>query len=172
MSRPFSWNALAEAVRRQEVTGLIFDQQPQDVAAAVGGKGFVYLATPYSKRVTDRLGRWNLPQSAALAAEAAVQVGRLKEVGVSAFSPIALSADIVHATLQMRVQATPSAAHDPLDAEAWLRWCMPFLQAASAVVVPYLVGWDQSEGIKAEVVEALKRGIPVFVYAAGVHHGV
>lgn len=163
--REFSWSSLMQAARRGDALGIRFGADPAYVADVIGTGGFVYLATPYSKRVKDRLGHWELGLSARVAAEAAVEVGRLKDAGVSAFSPIALSADVVHATLQMRIRAEPVPRHDPLDAEAWLRWCMPFLTAARAVVVPDLMGWDQSHGIREEVLAAVEIKLPVILYA-------
>ena len=168
MSRTFSWGALAQSAARGETRKISFGKDPAYVADAIGSGGFVYLASPYSKRVVDRNGQWSLGLSGALSAEAAVQVGRLKDVGVSAFSPIVLSAEVVHATLNpFRIKAEPAAQHNPLDAEAWLTWCMPFLWSARAMVIPDVFGWDQSDGIKAEVMEALEAGLPVICYAAG-----
>lgn len=168
MKKDFSWGALAQSAQRGETRKISFGKDPAYVADVIGSGGFVYLASPYSKRVIGRDGVWSLGLSGALASEAAVQVGRLKEAGVAAFSPIVLSAAVVHATLNpYKVRAEPAAQHDPLDAEAWLEWCMPFLWSARAMVIPDVPGWDQSDGIKAEVLQALEAGLPVICYAAG-----
>lgn len=169
-SQPFSWGPLIASAQRGETRLLLLGESPQGVAEMFGpdGFGFVYLATPYSKRAVDRDGRWSLGESGRLEAEAAREVARLKLVGVSAFSPIALSCSVVHATLNpFSIKAKPDPAHDPMDAACWLTWCMPFLLAARAVVVPDLPGWDQSEGIKAKVTEALGAGMPVILYSNG-----
>lgn len=164
----FDWGTIMAASERGELRLLMLGETPQSVAEMIGAEGFVYLATPYSRRAVDRLGRWSLGQSGQLEAEASREVGRLKAAGVSAFSPIAASASVVHATLNpFSIYPKPDPAHDPLDAAAWLSWCLPFLAAARAVVVPDLAGWDQSDGIRVEVAEALRRDLPVMLYAGG-----
>jgi hypothetical protein len=168
MNKPFSWTALARSAARGETRKITFGKGPAFVLDAMGSGGFAYLASPYSKRVLNRHGKWDLGLSAKAAHEAAAEVARLKAVGVAAFSPIALSAAVVHATLNPYCQdATPDACHDPLYAAAWLEWCMPFLIASRALVIPEIAGWDQSDGIRAEAIEALDLGIPVIVYADG-----
>lgn len=178
MIHPFDWGALMAAALRGEMRALMLGETPRGVAEMINpdgfgpdGFGFVYLATPYSKRAVDRHGVWSLRESGRLADEAAKEVARLKLAGVSAFSPIALSSAVVHATLNpFSIKTRPDPRHDPLDAACWLTWCMPFLRAARALVVPDLPGWDQSNGIKAEVTEALRLGMPVMLYAEGAVH--
>jgi hypothetical protein len=164
----FSWSALADSARNGGAPQVTFGAGVSDICQALGSGGYVYLATPYSKRVVDRLGRWSLGQSGYLEDEASKEVGRLKKAGISAFSPIVASASVVHATLNpYAIHPVPDPCHDPLDADAWLDWCMPFLWSARALVVPDLAGWDQSKGIKAEVMQALEAKLPVLVYAKG-----
>lgn len=80
---------------------------------------------------------------------------RLTALGVSAFAPVAVSADHCHASHNL----------DPIDERFWTRWCAPFLAAARAVVVPRIVGWDTSVGVWREIVEAVGANKPVHVYA-------
>ncbi|MGV8987794.1 MAG: DUF1937 family protein [Cypionkella sp.] len=168
MSRTFDWGALMQDAARFQSNKIVFGKTPAYVGDVIGKGRFVYLATPYSKRVVDRMGKWSLGLSGKASAEASVQVGLLKDAGVSAFSPIVLSAEVVHATLNpFRVQAEPAPRHDPLDAKAWMDWCLPFLWCARAMVIPAIDGWDQSDGIKFEVMEAIAAGLPIIVYAEG-----
>ena len=168
MIRPFSWTALADEAARGGAPKVSFGKGPAYVADVMGSGGYVYLASPYSKRVKGANGRWSLGLSGRAAAEAAVEVGRLKEAGVTAISPIVNSAAVVHATMHPD-RAEPAARHHPLDAEAWLEWCMPLLWQARAVVIPEIAGWDVSEGIMAEVLVAIEAGLPVIVYADGAY---
>ena len=162
-----AWGLLIQAARRGELPLVQFGCSPQDVARH--GVQPVYLATPYSKRTVED-GAWSLFASIDLMLEAAGEVARLKSVGVSAFSPIVLSAAVVHAA-DHAADPKEFDEHHPLDAAAWLRWCQPFLNVCGAVVVPAIEGWDQSAGIKAEVAFAVQRGVLVFVYAGGVGDG-
>jgi hypothetical protein len=161
-----AWGSLMQAARRGEVPLVKFGCGPAYIASH--GKQPVYLATPYTKRAHVD-GVWSHSLSVELMLEAAAEVGRLKWLGVSAFSPIVASASVVHAALP---GSNEFAAHHPFDATGWLRWCQPFLNVCGAVVVPDLPGWDQSAGIKAEVAFAIGRGVPVFVYAAGDDDGI
>ena len=168
MNSDFNWADVACDAAQNPGGRIVFGKGPAYVADVIGTASMVYLASPYSKRCVNRMGKWDLGLSGRASADAARAVGALKDVGVSAFSPIVQSAEVVHATLNpFRVQAEPAPQHDPLNAEGWLRWCMPFLYAAYALVIPDIEGWDQSSGIKAEVVEALLIGIPIIIYAKG-----
>lgn len=161
-----AWGSLMIAAARGELPLVTFASSPASVA--LYARQPVYLATPYTRRATDAQGEWDVFGSFDCIADATAQVLRLKAAGVSAFSPIVQSAIAAHS-----VQGSKEFdAHHPLDAAAWMRWCQPFLNICPAVVVPDIPGWDQSDGIKAEVGFAVARGVPVFVYAAGDCHGI
>lgn len=111
--------------------------------------GMVYLATPYTRRVIDEGGRFCPYRSEAAGSLAAEWQRRLALHGVSAFSPIAASVAMIRDDLTGRHPA-------PLDVRFWEAWCRPFLLAARAVVVPMVEGWEESEGVLAEVRAALE----------------
>lgn len=161
-----AWGSLMQAARRGEVPLVQFGCGPTSVALHANQP--VYLATPYTRRATDVQGDWDRLGSMGCILDAAQEVRRLKAVGVSAFSPIVLSAMPSH----LFDDPKDFDAHHPLDAVAWMRWCQPFLNVCAAVVVPDIEGWDHSVGIKAEVGFAISRGVPVFVYAAGDDDGI
>jgi hypothetical protein len=122
----------------------------------------VYLATPYSREVTDEAGRFQRGQSLEMALYAAHHVALLAGRGITAISPVVLSADAVEAAL---VLGEWPDRLDPLNAPFWDRWCRPLLSRCDAVVVPDIAGWSRSRGIWAEVTWAITgRAIPVFVY--------
>ena len=117
----------------------------------------VYLATPYSREVLGPDGAWCPARSIELGLRAADRAARLARVGVTAVSPIAQAADMVHV-------ARPPI--DPLDDAFWEAWCRPLLAGCGAVAVPDMPGWDRSRGIWHEVTWALERNMPVFVEAS------
>lgn len=115
--------------------------------------GPVYLATPFTKLATGPDGQL-VPLRAKLAARAAAKrVADFANAGVSAFSPIVLSWAACDADGWL----------NPLDQDFWMRWCEPFLAACTAVVVPAIPGWRDSDGVLAEVTWALRRNRPVFL---------
>lgn len=141
---------------------LRFGAGPVTVAKWVPGGRLVYLATPYSREVLDARGQWDHHKSYNQKYGAAKAALALLEVGVTALSPIILSAEIIHASMR---DEKPVPRIDPLDAVLWESWCRPMLDVCCAVVVPDLPGWQRSVGIWTEVVRALDRQCPVFVYA-------
>lgn len=122
---------------------------PASVAGVSRG-GLIYLATPFTRRLPD-VGLCGLRD------EAAVHVAALAREGVTAVSPVLLSAA---ACISM-------PALDPLDDDFWTRWCAPLLRAAAGVVVPDLPGWPRSRGVRFEMEAALARCIPVHFYDLG-----
>jgi hypothetical protein len=169
MSEVFDWGPVLEAARRGDLPLIRVGASPALVVKEFGGRQPVYLATPYSREVTDSLGAWCHERSRALGRAAALAAEELRQLGVSAFAPIALSDAMVRATGAFvagdfaGVRFALNA--DPLDAGAWARWCQPFLNTCGALVIPDIAGWDRSDGIAAELRFALHRGLPVFVYA-------
>lgn len=137
--------------------GLLFtDVAPALIARRAGG--LVYLATPYSLEVVDMRGRWQFARSVEMALRAASVSADLALLRVTAVSPIVLAAEMCHAT-----EGRPQPL-DPLNEKFWARWCAPLLRVASAVVVPDLPGWRTSRGIWREVMWALERNVPVYLY--------
>lgn len=151
-TRP-AWGSVMAAARRGDLPLVHLGATPQSVARAASG--LAYLATPYSRIARDADGAWDYAASyrAMMAARAAWI--ELTELRVTAVSPIAVSADHCHAGFAL----------DPLDQEFWTRWCAPFLDAARAVVVPDIAGWDDSDGVWHEVRAALACNKQVHVYA-------
>ncbi|PTV94908.1 uncharacterized protein DUF1937 [Rhodobacter aestuarii] len=120
--------------------------------------GLAYLATPYTRKVMLN-GRWNYDKSVTLSLLAAREGLRLARVGVTAVSPIVQAAEGLHAQA-----GAPGPKVNPLDRVFWTAWCRPMFAAARLVVVPAIPGWDESEGVFAEVTEAVRRNMPVFIY--------
>ena len=141
-----------------------------DVERDFAGGLPVYLATPYSKIAVDQNGKWDVIFAGAAAQSAARAADALRARGVSAFSPIVQA----HAQVKATGDIVPKGSHcvvfaptvDPLDADLWMRWCLPFLHVCGAVVVPDINGWDASVGIAAEVRTALDLALPVYVYGS------
>ena len=163
-----AWGPVVAAAQRGDLPLLQVGCSAQSVAKEFGGRQPVYLATPYSKEAIDVLGAWSYDLSKSMQRRAERAALELMQAGVSAFSPIALSVGMIHASGQFHgtrgggVRFEP--ALDPLDSAFWSRWCQPFLNVCGAVVVPDIPGWDHSDGIWAEVQFAISRDIPVFVY--------
>lgn len=127
----------------------------QDVPGIVSGQ--VYLATAYSKRVLIG-GDFIEDRSRRLANEAAYVQMLLAKLGVTAVSPIAQA----HLMLVAGVWG-PDRGKVALDAAFWTRWCAPMLDASTWVYVPDLPGWRESDGIRHEVAQALRRNKPVLI---------
>lgn len=151
-----NWSLLLGAAARGELPLVHAGATPAQVAREVAG--IAYLATPYSKVVLDADGCWDLRLSLEAMARAARASGVLARAGITALSPIVLAAEMCHC------DHCGQRLLDPLDAAFWTRWCAPLLDAARAVVVPDIRGWDRSDGIWHEVITALGRNLPVYVY--------
>lgn len=158
-----SWGVLFAPDVRDRWEGRVwFAAGPTTVARYAGGGSPVYLATPYSK-IVEYAGRWSYERSLYASAQAARELGRLARVGVTGVSPIVQSAEIAHVE---RALAATGQSIDPLDTAFWEGWCRPILNVASAVVVPDIDGWSESEGVFREVMWTLQETQrPVFFYA-------
>ncbi len=137
---------------------------PFDEAVRQLPAGQVYLATPYSKRAIDERGCWSIYHSVGALSEAARWAGRFARAGVSAVSPIMISAQIVHDAYAG--ERCPPGDFPALDAARWQVWCRPILASSRAVVVPMIDGWNQSDGIWREVLIALHALRPVYLVEA------
>lgn len=163
------WGVLfAPQVRDRWEGKVFFGAGPATVARWANGGAPVYLATPYSKRVT-RGGKWAHDLSLYASAQAAREMSRLARVGITAVSPIVQAAEMVHSEVAEGVDG--KSRLDPLDQDFWERWCRPLLATCCAIVVPDLDGWEQSEGIYHEVMTVLKDSNRlVFFYSPGEFH--
>lgn len=144
-----------------------FGAGPSTVATFTDGGKPIYLATPYTNRVTGADGRWSYEASLHASAQAARELGRLARVQVTGISPIVQSAEMVHAEAFER--QIDGLALDPLSRAFWLRWCVPLLNVCGAIVVPDIEGWRESAGVYSEVMWALREtNVPVFFYAGDI----
>jgi hypothetical protein len=169
MQRSGFWGPVLAAAGRGDLPLIRTGCTAASVGQAVGGGRPVYLATPYSRQVIDHAGEFCHEKSVHQMMLAARVSAGLLSVGVTALSPIVLSAAMVHACGAFRGNAKGRVAFvsslDPLDADLWARWCQPLLNVCAAVVVPDFPGWDRSDGIRAEVEWAVLHNLPVFVFA-------
>lgn len=102
----------------------------------------VYLATPYSKYPAG-LERAFVDASRIAA--------RLLRCGIKIYSPIC--------------HTHPIAIHgevDPLDHSIWLPFDKAMMQAATAILVAKMAGWEQSKGIAYELETFRKSKKPIF----------
>lgn len=142
---------------------LFFNAQLADVVAHCRG-GLAYLATPYTGAVQRSDGCFDVARSLACSVRAARWLRLLALEGVSAVSPVVQSVEMLSADYT-------EGALDPLDGAFWAQWCRPMLRAADTVIVPQIAGWRESDGIWAEVREALLSGKRVFVMHIGAEYG-
>lgn len=101
----------------------------------------IYLASPYSAN----------PE--ALHAQALAATAELIAIGHVVFSPI------VHCHPLTQQKILPAL---PTDFAFWQNYCLGMLERARELWVLTLPGWRDSEGVRAEIVFARKRRIPVF----------
>lgn len=139
---------------------LMFGASPECASGFCGRWGLIYLASPYSKQVLDESGAWCRYRSMKQQALAAVYAERFAQLGVTALSPIVLSAEICHLP-----QVTTQTGLDPLDQTFWNHWCRPLLAACDIVYIPDFPGWRESAGVLFEASEVLCRNGRVFVEA-------
>jgi hypothetical protein len=118
-------------------------------------RGPAYLATPYTKLVTDGAGCVDWGKAAAASHAAAVVQHDLALRGVSAWSPIVQAQAMLTAGRDGARVRMPGL--DPLDTGFWEAWCRPWLHAAEVVIVPTLPGWHASDGVWREANIALDR---------------
>lgn len=134
---------------------LLVSRLPLGGAVARLRGSLVYLASPYSLHVRGEDGAFDSGASAAMSARAAFWARLLAAEGVTAVSPVVLSAEMVH--------ADRGALLDPLDAAFWDGWCHPLLRACEAVVIPPIAGWDLSLGVWREACAAIARNRRVYI---------
>ena len=162
------WSELLRLGREGQVPCLHLVQSAAAVAKSFGGKQPVYLATPYSREAVDVLGCWSYEASHRAHRRAARACADLLDQGVTAISPVVLGVAMINATgtyearRRGKLQFVPRL--DPLDDGIWHDWCQPLLRVCGAIVVPEIPGWRESNGIYAEVAQALTRNIPVYIY--------
>lgn len=147
------WPALSVALQG---SGLLQMSAAMDFVAARCRGRLTYLATPYSREVTDH-GRFSVHRSDLMGHAAADWQKRLALVGVSAVSPIVQAVAMLDAPGVVDL--------DPLDDQFWTAWCAPMLAAAAALIIPPIDGWQRSRGIWAEALSLLRWNRPVFVLA-------
>lgn len=102
----------------------------------------IYLASPYSHPDVDVRGQRYLAACGA--------AGRLMRAGHVVFCPIAHSHPI-------ETHCFP----EPESGAFWQAQDLPLLRSAGRLVVLMLDGWLQSSGIRWEIAEAERLGIPV-----------
>lgn len=131
-------------------TTLDSDQDVCEASECPGGRGYWYVATPYTSH----------PDGQQYAYEAANQAAaRLHtEHHLMVFSPIA------HSHSLCEVYGTAGGITDHLDAEFWKRFDKPLLDAAYGLAVVLMPGWTQSYGINHEVNEAKRQNKPIRYY--------
>lgn len=115
-----------------------------EIEAALAEGGFVYIGSPYT-RYADGIE--------AAHAEACKAAAKLIARGWPAYSPIA--------------HTHPIAKHggiDPLDHDLWLAADRPLMDAAAALVVLMLPGWEDSLGLAHEIAVFRQAGKPI-IYA-------
>ena len=102
----------------------------------------VYLATPYSKYPAGLEAAF---------VDASKLAGRLLQVGVRVYSPIAHTHPIA---LYAKI--------DPLNHSIWLPFDEAVMQAAEAILVARMPTWENSRGIAHEIEFFKARGKPIF----------
>jgi len=157
---PFQRNWKSPVLARFVELGLLrVDASLADVCAYDGGR-LCYLASPYSKVARYDDGAFYPQDSLRCADTAAIWARLLGLGGVPAVSPIIQAVGMVHCDFA-------DTRLDPLDVHFWTRWCHPLLTASACVVVPPIEGWDVSDGIWAEVSDALAAQKTVFLIKSG-----
>ena len=105
-------------------------------------KGFLYLASPYS--------RYPYGMEAAYATVSEI-AARVIEFKVPVFSPIAHSHGIaMHGEI------------DPSSHDIWLPVCQPMIDAAAGMIIAEMEGWSDSVGIRFEIEEFAKAKKPIW----------
>ena len=108
---------------------------------ALSDYSLCYLATPYTKYPAG------IEQAFV---DAAACAARLLKAGVKVYSPIA--------------HTHPLAIHgglDPLDHSIWLPFDQAMMDAADALIVAHLPGWNESFGVAHEIDFFAKAGKPI-----------
>lgn len=106
-----------------------------------GVRGLIYAASPYTSYIWGR---------SSAAYDATRHAEHLMSEGFEVFSPVSYFHHIA------RVSKVDETAHD-----FWLQRCRPFMDAAVALVVVKLPGWEISRGIAEEAAYFQAAGKPV-----------
>ncbi len=112
----------------------------------------VYLASPYTH--PDPAVRTRRARAVSRAAACLMRRGEI------VYSPVSMGHAIA--------EAAPELPH---DFEWWQHQCMPYLEWADELIVLRLPGWAESRGVKEEIAEARKRGIPITYMTIGMAEG-
>lgn len=118
--------------------------QPRTIANLIDCPGYVYVGSPYTKY---RDGH------SAAAGDVSIVAGALMRLGLVVYVPIAHGHYV--------------SMHDsrlPTTWEFWKKQCQPMIDAASALVVVTMDGWDESVGLAHEIACFLAARKPV-IYA-------
>lgn len=107
--------------------------------------GFAYLASPYS--------RYEDGMEAAFR-DVCRAAGWLVKNGVNVFCPIAMTHPIA-----------VNAGMDLADHDIWMPADLPFMRAASCLIVCMLPGWKESYGVQYEITEFVEQGKEVWYMA-------
>lgn len=131
---------------------------------AARGAGLGYFASPISKRFSGAGDAdWYVLER--LIREAALDCDSLAQAGVTVISPAVMALEMIRAR-GVSARVSVLGARGVLDRDFWLRWCAPLLRASDFVIVSDRAGWSASDGIAAEVDQALRWNRPVFFMAA------
>ena len=147
------WASLAKEAQENPLGLVKFRANIGQIALMCRGR-LCYLATPFSKMATRADGSLDFhgaDQSARLAEHYVLEFALR---GVTAISPISAS--------WRAVQAGPNKI-DPLDSVFWEAWCLPLLNRCAAVIVPPILGWDESKGVAAEAMFCITHNVSLFV---------
>lgn len=100
---------------------------------ALQGKGYWYLATPYTK--------WECGLNSAFEHACNIAAELLKN-GINIYSPI------VHGHL-----LSTYGDINPIDHDIWMKIDAPMVYSSVGMIVVKMPGWDESKGIKHEIIE-------------------
>lgn len=109
---------------------------------------FYYLATPYSKYPAGIDAAFR---------DACLNAALLIRAGIPVFSPIAHTHPIAM-----------EGEIDPFDHSVWLEADKAFMDAAKAIIVCQMEGWETSYGVRVEIEEFQQAGKPVYYMTEGV----
>ena len=134
------------------------DREFADVANLCRSR-MAYLATPYSLNVVGEGGRFSIAEAAQVEIKTARWARHFAIAGVTVCSPILLSCAITNADVEGHI--------DPLDEKFWEQWCRPMMYSCGVMIIPPMVGWDQSLGVWREACWALQNNVPVHLIREG-----
>lgn len=127
----------------QKSTGSIHARFSDPRIARLRDLGLIYLASPYTKYTAGHV---------VAASEVAKLAGFLLERGISLFCPIAHAHYIAH-----------EADIIALDHRFWLDVDRPLMDKCDALLVSTMRGWDESVGVRYEMLVFRKQGKPIYL---------